>query len=156
MGHYAVDTVTKGEKKGVKNSIIDVDKFLRFLGIWFITIAIMFGVLVIVAMVNEKEHFVKEAFKSIDSFNLFFSLALSAFLEQLWNDEIKNRKYKVALLFSGLAVALGVILYVSYSVVEITSPDNPLIVNSGTINTIYIIYSEVSVMMGFIVRSLNF
>ena len=157
IGDVALKKTTEGESIIVSKNgrRFDCNRFFKFIISWLVVFLTMYGVLLIVAFVKGNPNFVFRAFGSVDSFNVSFSLALSAFLENLWNNEKKDRTYKFLLCFSGFAVLWGLLFYVTYSLLQVTSPTNVLLEKSGAFNLVYVIYSEVCVVLGFVRRSLD-
>lgn len=152
FGHYAVQVATEGETQntGRRKFSCEFSRFSRFLGIWLITAFVLFASLIIIMTVKGSSNIIHDTIQDIDALNVMFSLVLSALLEQIWSKEDgAGLLYNITLGAEGILTLVGAMLFIAYSIVEITSPENRLLTLSFEINVGYIIASAVGVILGF-------
>lgn len=155
LGQRAVDLVEQGEKiiRSTANNV-DWGEFGHLLLTWIISASIIFIVLLILECVNDPKDLFTEVILRTDTLSLMFSLVLSAGLDQVWNNK-KNWKYKLTLCGEITLSFVGLILYLSYSLIEILDKENPYLQTQSRlwIHSSYIIISTIVVICGFYVRA---
>ena len=158
MGEVAVSVATKGESQEARRPKIRCDwsEFGKFVGIWLLTATILFGALIIITVVKGSTNVIKDTIKEVDTINMTFSLVLSALLEQIWSKNgNKGKLYNFTLGVEGFLTIIGGMLYVAYSIVKTTAPDNELLKKAYEFNIAYIIVSIIVVILGFFSRALS-
>lgn len=157
-GQIAVKIATKGENENTGKPVYHCDwhEFGKFVGIWVITAAVLFGALLIITIVKESNNIIYDTIKEIDTLNMMFSLVLSALLEQIWSKtkEDKSGLYNFTLGMEGLLTIMGGMLFVAYSIIRIINPNNRLLQLSFELNVGYIICSTIVVLLGFFSRAI--
>lgn len=157
IGHIAVEVATQGENGSIGRPGIkfDGDEFAKFVGIWLITAAILFGALMIITIVKGSENLFRDTIKEVDTLNMMFSLVLSALLEQIWSKDVnKGKLYSFTLGVEGVLTVIGAMLFIAYSIAKVVAPQNDLLEISFELNLGYIIASMIVVLLGFVSRSL--
>ncbi len=139
--------------KSNKDNFIDWSEFGRMILSWFVSGFVIFVILLILTMADKSTDLWKDTILRIDTISLFFSLVLSATLEQVWNNK-KQIKYKITQIGELILSTLGLIMYLTYSLWNIYDPCNPYFTNQFAINLIYIIISTVFVIIGFLIRAI--
>lgn len=157
MGQIAVQKVTAGEKSntGRPRYTCNWQEFGKFVIIWIITATILFFALFCITIVRGSDYIIYDTIKEVDTLNMMFSLVLSALLEQMWSKNGKGGLYKITLATEGGLTIAGGMLFMAYSIVEITDMDNQLKQMSFEINMGYIIISIIVVLLGFFSRAIR-
>lgn len=157
LGNYAVRVATEGETKNIGKPKVtcDVSQFGKFLGVWVVTAVVLFASLMIIILVKGSSDIIHDAIQGVDALNMMFSLVLSALLEQIWSKkDSSGLLYNITLGVESILTITGAMLFIAYSIVEITSPENILLVQSFKINVGYIVASVAVVVLGFLSRAM--
>ena len=157
-GQIAVAVATKGEKANSGGSGYEPDwqKFGKFVGIWLVTAAVLSAALIIITVVKGSPDIVRDTIREVDALNMMFSLVLSALLEQIWSKEAsKSWLHSLTLGLEGVLTIVGGMLFVAYSILKITDPQNQLILYNFELNVGYIVASTIVVLLGFYSRAIH-
>lgn len=131
------------------------EEFWHLFSVWLFSATVVVTVLFMLSMVDStrsSKGLIKVVIMRLDSLSLMFSLVLSAGLEQAWNNK-KPLKYKITMLLEMALAILGLLLYLTYSILNIIAPNNPYLVSRYGVHLFYIIVSTLVVIGGFIVRA---
>lgn len=148
----AIEHVSAGEASGKKAKKIDWEEFWHLLISWLVSGIVIFAVLLILTMAEKSEDLFRDMVMRIDTVSLMFSLVLSAFLEQVWNNK-KNWMYKFSQIGEFILAFLGLTMYLAYSLWELYDPENLYFKSRFLTNLLYILVSFVCVLVGFLMRS---
>lgn len=152
-GMQVVDLVEQGEQtEHTKKAVFDWEEFWHLFFGWLISALVIIVVLFVLTMAERSKDLLRDVILRLDTISLMFSLVLSAGLEQVWNNK-KQWKYKLTQ-YGELTLALiGLVLYLSYSLMYILDPKNPYLQARFGVNLLYIITSTVVVIAGFVARA---
>lgn len=157
MGHIAVGVATAGENRNIGKPVrvCDWRELGKFVSIWMITAVILFVALLFITIVRGSHNVIYDTIKNVDTLNMMFSLVLSAFLEQMWSKNGKGWLHSFTLAVEVVLTVIGSMLFVTYSIVEITDAENRLLQLSFGLNVGYIIFSIIVVLMSFFSRAIH-
>lgn len=157
MGQIAIKIVSFGENRNIGRPgyTCDWQEFGKFVGIWIITAAILFIALLLITVVSGSHNILRDTIKEVDTLNMMFSLVLSALLEQIWSKNGKSGLYNFTLGVEGGLTIVGAMLFMAYSIVEITDKDNQLKQVAFELNVGYIIISIIVVLLSFLSRAIS-
>ena len=159
---HAVNYVSNGEdslppgsisKSSGKKKRMDWQEFFHLLVSWGISGIIIFIVLLILTMADKSTDLWHDIVIRIDTISLVFSLVLSAGLEQVWNNK-RQWKFKLCLIGELFLASVGLIMYLTYSLWSIYDPKNSYFTERFFVNLLYIVFSVIFVVVGFILRAL--
>ena len=156
VGERAVQKVEEGEASpGKKKKIFNWEEFWHLFSVWLFSAVVVFFVLFMLTMAENtggSKSLLKDVIIRLDTLSLMFSLVLSAGLEQVWNNK-RQLKYKITMLLEmGLAI-IGLLLYLTYSLMNITDPNNLYLTSRFGAHAFYVALSILVVIGGFIVRA---
>lgn len=152
-GMQAVHQVEKGEQtEHINIHKFNWEEFWHLFFGWLISAVVIVIVLIALTMAEKSENLVIDVILRLDTLSLTFSLVLSAGLEQVWNNK-KHWKYKLTQ-YAELTLALiGLVLYLTYSLMMIFDENNPYLLERFNVHLLYVIVSTLVVIGGFVARA---
>lgn len=157
MAQIALEVASDGENRntGKPGYTCNWRELGKFVGIWFITATILFFALLVITIVDGSHNILRDTIKNVDTLNMMFSLVLSALLEQMWSKREGGSLYGAALYAEVGLTVIGGMLFMAYSIVEITDKGNQIRQLSFELNVGYIVFSTIVVLLGFVSRALR-